>query len=582
MTTVNRYVVLKPGLKHNGVDYPVGMPLALSIKYAQPLIDIGMIQEQAGALPTMPSVPKLTPTTLGAVDSGSGDDSLVPLMARTNGVTRRNEISGFNRIPVGNVQRIRRVTDFFDGIDPTSVTFAVGANGEAAAFNTVIGNVGKTPYGQRSVRLTTAAVNGSFAEFTVKQNNTNYLQNVAVLDFSMPITIIIAPHQTNGGSHLKLTLASSNATDAGAVRVSGDMYISGLAISTEPQQAVVALQYNLRSLVPSGNLVDVIPYLNKLRIQAYQEGAGGVTDITILGVYQATERPMLHIGFDDGLKSVYDYAFPIMRDRGLVASVAVMGANVGMTPSTRQLYSNMPLMSKTELDELVAAGWEMTVHGVVGPTGLTYDQAYALLLGQKQAVEALGAEYKKSSDFYVYPGGSGNWTADADGQPIGPKALKAAGYRHGRLLYGGGCYFSHAFCGLGQAPLMQNSLTHNMYRSASITAYETADYVTRIKDFAITLEKISQGQGFCEILTHNVVPRSFFPSGTPYVSENAVWTGTVAISNDVSVETFTAMMDLVAHYRDIGLIDVVLKRDWLDGVPNSLEDRKALAACWTR
>ena len=479
----------------------------------------------------------------------------------------------------GNVQRIRRVTDFYDNQDAGSVAFAVSVNGEAAAFNTSIGNAGATPYGRRAVRLTTAAIHGSFAEVTVRQSNTAYLQNLAHIDPAMPFVILIAPHSTNRGSRLRLSLAAQNATDASNTRVFGDMYINNINIAGE-QQAVVALQYDMRSMSGAGGTIELTAVLGRLRLQAYQEGTSGITDITILGVYQAVEKPMLHIGFDDGLKSVYDYAYPVLRDRDLIASVAVMGADVANKATERKAYLNLPLMVKPELDELVDAGWEMTVHGQVGPTGMTYAQAYALLKGQKDAVEALGPEYRKSSNFYIYPGGYGNWTTDTDGEPIGPKALRDAGYEHAGLLYAGNIMFSHAFGGLGQAARMQDSLGLNMYRGPRSNIYESGDYAAKIKTFELQLERLAGGLGFFEVLTHNVVPRSYFPSGQPYLADG--YTGTVSTSNDTSAETFIAMMDLVAYYRDLGLIEVVKKRDWIIGVPRSLIQRKAMMRHWTR
>lgn len=479
----------------------------------------------------------------------------------------------------GNVQRIRRVTDFYDNQDAAAVTFAVGANGESAGFNTSIGNAGETPYGRRAVRLTTAAINGSFAEVTVKQVNNPYLQNLAHIDPAMPFVILIAPHTTNNGSHLKLSLAATDATDAGNARVHGDIYIDNLHFNGE-QQAVVAFQYDMRSMRGAGSGIDLTATLGRLRLQAFQEGTSGITDITILGVYQVVEKPMLHIGFDDGLKSVYDYAYPVLRDRDLIASVAVMGADVEKTPAARKAYGNLPLMVKPELDELIDAGWEMTVHGKSSAKGTTYAQLVDRLRAEKAAVEALGPEYRKSSSFYVYPGGEGNWVTDSDGEPIGPKAFRDAGFEHAALLYGFNKMFSYAFGGMGQAARMQDSLTLNMYRGPRNTIYETSNYATRIKTFEFELERLSAGLGFYEVLTHNVVPRAFFPNGQPYLADG--YTGTVSTSNDTSQETLTAMMDLVAYYRDLGLIEVVKKRDWIIGVPRSLIQRKAMMRHWTR
>lgn len=78
--SVARYVVIGSGLRHNGIDFPVGTPMALDSKYADPLVAISMIQPQAGALPTMPSTPKPLPATLGSVSTATGLPDQEPVM----------------------------------------------------------------------------------------------------------------------------------------------------------------------------------------------------------------------------------------------------------------------------------------------------------------------------------------------------------------------------------------------------------------------------------------------------------------------------------------------------------------------
>ncbi len=48
-----RYVTLRK-VEHGGNEFPTGTPMALDLTVGQPLVDIGAIAEQAGALPTMP------------------------------------------------------------------------------------------------------------------------------------------------------------------------------------------------------------------------------------------------------------------------------------------------------------------------------------------------------------------------------------------------------------------------------------------------------------------------------------------------------------------------------------------------
>lgn len=66
---VSRYLTLR-AIKHSGSDFAASTPIALSDEYAAPLLAIGAIQGQAGALPVMPTAPgDIVRETL---DTGSG------------------------------------------------------------------------------------------------------------------------------------------------------------------------------------------------------------------------------------------------------------------------------------------------------------------------------------------------------------------------------------------------------------------------------------------------------------------------------------------------------------------------------
>lgn len=481
-----------------------------------------------------------------------------------------------NRI-ASHVKRIRRIVDFFTGTSQTFTAQITG--GSAAAVNTSIGSSGKTAYGASAWRLTTTAVNANTAGVKITQY-AGWVRNSAVLDLSMPLVVVFVAHSVNNGSRLRVKFSATNATSTPVAAY--ERYISppGVKMTGEVPDPVNVANMglcNASMLITSGTTQ--VDFATDILIEAYQEGTSGITDITVLGVYQVTQKPMIHIGFDDGLKSVYDNAFPVMAARGLVGSVSVMGAMVGADAGSRQSYTNLPLMIKPEIDELIAAGWEVTVHGSSPVTGLTtYADVYNLISAQKAAVEALGDEYKRSSDFYVYPGGSatGSYT-DSDGQPLAYKALKALGFRHARIL--GSNPSSDGLGGLGDAALIQNSLAQNYFRSGSDNIYETGTPSTKIIAFEQALREASYGGGLLETVTHNVVAQSYFPSGQPYLGSG--YTGTVSTSNDTSIETFTSMMDLVEAYRDRGLLKVVLKRDWMDGLPYTLERRNSLFDGWT-
>lgn len=66
---ISRYVTLF-SVRHAGVDFPAGTPMALSDELAAPLLAIKAIQAQAGALPTMPAVKG--PAVTSSIDSATG------------------------------------------------------------------------------------------------------------------------------------------------------------------------------------------------------------------------------------------------------------------------------------------------------------------------------------------------------------------------------------------------------------------------------------------------------------------------------------------------------------------------------
>ena len=498
-------------------------------------------------------------------------------------IIKRTSVDGDGNAAKGAsvISMLRLIADLYP--TPGLAITPTVSGAATSAENTTVGTAGKTPYGTRSWRLTTEAINGSYARVTITQNSGPFTRNMARIDPSLPLIVVIQPHAVNGGSRMKVHLSGIDAN--GAQRTSSDVYIStgGIRLSGESPDPIIPVMLEMASFSTTGTAV---PWdmLSSIQIEAFQEGTAGITAFTLLGVYQARQRAQLHIGFDDAMYSTYQNAYPILEARGLVASFSVMGdTTYGPDSGSRTTYTNLPLMTRPEMDTLLAAGWEATVHGTQGPgVGLTYAQALARVTAQKAAVESMGAEYTKSSKFYVYPGGTYGLGLDTDGQPITHKAMRAAGFEHARLTagpLGAGCW-SDALSGLGSANLLQNSLSVNYLRAPGKALYETASASGMLATFEQQLRQLAANGGMTEAICHNVVPQVYINGGQPYVGENAAWTGTTVVTNDISIETFTIAMDLVARYRDLGLIEVVLKRDWFAGVPKSASERRLMARGW--
>jgi len=72
------------------------------------------------------------------------------------------------------------------------------------------------------------------------------------------------------------------------------------------------------------------------------------------------------IWFDDALKTTFDNAFPLMRERNLVGTESVPTSLVG-TIWPDEEWRDKQIMTKEELSGLVSAGWEITSHSSTHP-----------------------------------------------------------------------------------------------------------------------------------------------------------------------------------------------------------------------
>jgi hypothetical protein len=81
-------------------------------------------------------------------------------------------------------------------------------------------------------------------------------------------------------------------------------------------------------------------------------------------------RGAITVTFDDGFVTMYDNAWPVLQEFGLVGNIGVNPARVG-GPGEFPAY-----MTKANLDELDAAGWSMVSHG------MTHDTLTTLTVGE--------------------------------------------------------------------------------------------------------------------------------------------------------------------------------------------------------
>lgn len=73
--------------------------------------------------------------------------------------------------------------------------------------------------------------------------------------------------------------------------------------------------------------------------------------------YMGQSKPIVCIQFDDNIRDVYQNAFPLMRERGIPGSVAVISDSVGLNN-----WNGYDRMTVDQMLELKAAGWDFINH----------------------------------------------------------------------------------------------------------------------------------------------------------------------------------------------------------------------------
>lgn len=85
---------------------------------------------------------------------------------------------------------------------------------------------------------------------------------------------------------------------------------------------------------------------------AYGTEANAVSTIKLNEISTYEARPMCSIWFDDGWKSTYTDAYPVMKEKNIKGILSVVSSCVG-SPA---------FVSESELNELYSSGWDLTNH----------------------------------------------------------------------------------------------------------------------------------------------------------------------------------------------------------------------------
>lgn len=179
------------------------------------------------------------------------------------------------------------------------------------------------------------------------------------------------------------------------------------------------LYFPLSSFVEGGG-AGQLPYgeYYDFQIKIINKTEGTPVDVQVgPPLYNAAMRPAISIGCDDGLLSQYTELFPLMQVRGLVGTISIAKDYLGATG----------YMTEAMVDEMYAAGWDVSVHGVLAHTEAAFS-TQALLEAEIEYNRAyVASRWPRAAMHYTYIGG-------AVDKEFSYAALTALGFKSARLV----------------------------------------------------------------------------------------------------------------------------------------------------
>lgn len=184
-----------------------------------------------------------------------------------------------------------------------------------------------------------------------------------------------------------------------------------LVFATDPATNGASVTWSLRTAYHIGNLYFFVAPASSLalsgglawttamtymHVEAKCLGTTGGT-IKVHGVFRRMKaRPKLIIDFDDAWDSLYYQAYPYMAKYGLVGNVGVIADRVGTAG----------YCTEAQLDEMYAAGWDMTVHGDTGhgQFGMTTYAQISADVSHNQSY--VSARWPRAAYHYIFPTGT--------------------------------------------------------------------------------------------------------------------------------------------------------------------------------
>lgn len=208
-----------------------------------------------------------------------------------------------------------------------------------------------------------------------------YAKSVLKLDVSQTAALTTFPDHSRVSGYAKDAMAWANAVGLiSGTAVNGTVYLDPMGSAVRAQAArilmnfckslerrdstaevPVLLYHHLDPKADGSNSMVVTPATFERQIRALHDA--GYTGVSVGDlqnyVHDGTplpERPIV-ITLDDGYLSNYEYAFPILQEYGMKATIFVIGSSVGHTEFYKDTtYPITPHFGAAEIEEMIASG----------------------------------------------------------------------------------------------------------------------------------------------------------------------------------------------------------------------------------
>jgi hypothetical protein len=371
-----------------------------------------------------------------------------------------------------------------------------GAEGGGAAI--ALETTTTPPYGGAAVKLSqsTAGGTGQATKYTLTAMNFVDPQTMIICPVYFPTDHIGGSATIQIGSGGVLTANYSKSISSSKTLYGWNLYA-----------------FSLSEMTKTGS--PDITAINTIRIKCLSPS--GVTTYGIFGPikYYARARTKVGILFDDGLKTVYDNAKPLMDARSIPGTMflGIGSANGSTTLSTAQIQ------------EMYAAGWDIGSHlydqAPILTSGYTTAQQLAQISSNISALDAIGCT--RSSRILGWPGGEVDDTviamAVASGNVMG---------------------FTTQF-----DPL--NTVGGGIYQVQHLPRWSFDSGSNSVATVLAEVDKAILSGRSIFLYSHSVVT-------------------SVTLATEISIANFTTLLDTLVTYRNKGWIDFTTPSTWRQGL----------------